>query len=66
MRPEKEASTIDVNDSDDTQPRESKSQRLEQCEVCGQIPDELNIWFVCKVSAITVAQIAAMKTILMG
>ena len=36
-------STIEVNDSDDTQPRESKSQRREQCEVCGQIPDELNI-----------------------
>jgi hypothetical protein len=42
-RPEKEASTIDVNDSDDTQPREYKSQRRQQCEVCGQIPDELNI-----------------------
>ncbi len=43
MRPEKEASTIDVNDFVDTQPRESKSQKREQCEVCDQIPDELNI-----------------------
>ena len=42
-------STIEIDDSDDTQPKTSKSQRREHCEVCGQIPNEQNIWFVCKV-----------------
>ncbi len=45
----RKVSTIDVNDFDDTQPKTSKSQRREHCEVCGQIPNEQNIWFVCKV-----------------
>ena len=54
-------------DSDDTQLREFKSQRREQCEVCGQIPDELNIYdLYARFAAIIVAQIATLKTILMG
>jgi hypothetical protein len=45
----RKVSTIDVNDFDDTQPKTSKSQKREHCEVCGQILNEQNIWFVCKV-----------------
>ena len=45
----RKVSTIDVNDFVDTQPRASKTQKREHCEVCGQILNEQNIWFVCKV-----------------
>ena len=45
----RKVSIIDVNDFDDTQPKTSKSQKREHCEVCGQILNEQNIWFVCKV-----------------
>ena len=45
----RKVSTIDVNDFVDTQPKTSKSQKREHCEVCGQILNEQNIWFVCKV-----------------
>ena len=45
----RKVSIIDVNDFDDTQTKTSKSQKREHCEVCGQILNEQNIWFVCKV-----------------